>query len=235
MVIEFLIMYRYIMCIPGRFQLFFDNPKKLLLILMAFIAIGCVPTFVVGLDLTVTNITEFLTQEAPVLTQLSFGPNVGAFHRNLFVQILGIIWMSMLIAKIAINKCICIVLYRNVQNLRASVLKTTYQMQKMLFLSVLVEDIISDLTTSLPLAIVGIILSFPIPYASHCTYILFILMSFHTFCTVLAQCYFIRPFRKCISSILSSVRKFICRDINIFNSNNAIWAIRSSTENRVTA
>jgi hypothetical protein len=91
-------------------------------------------------------------------------------------------------------------LYRNVQNLRASVLKTTYQMQKMLFLSVLVEDIITDLTTSLPLAIVSIILSFPIPYASHCTYIFFILMSFHTCCTVLAQCYFIRPFRKCIST-----------------------------------
>ena len=116
-------------------------------------------------------------------------------------------------------------MYYAIEKLKTSMLNSTHQLQKLLHLSVVIEASIIGITMTVPLSFVGIMIIFPIPYGSYIVYIAFILMSFQTSLSALAQFYFIKPFKKCAMDVVQRVLKiFFCKKLN--NSN--VWVVKFS-------
>ena len=80
--------------------------------------------------------------------------------------------------------------------MKTQVSPNTHRLQKMLFISCLMEHFINVALIAFPLLIVALVIIFPVPFGSYFFYVNFITMSFQTTISTISHLYFIRPFRK---------------------------------------
>ena len=201
-------MYRFANCIPGRLQNFMEDRKNLLLLVVLCFLVGCVPILLVFVDFQTNNLDEFLIEEAPALLQLTFDENTVTIHRSPFFILLTAASLLTLIVGSMITLYIFIHMDRAIKQLKIKVTQHTYHLQRMLYLSVIIETLITDLTFVLPLGIFAIMIIFSIPYGSYVTHVSFIFIGFYTSLSVIAHVYFIKPFRKCAQNVFNVVVRF---------------------------
>uniref|UniRef100_A0A914CFK7 G protein-coupled receptor n=1 Tax=Acrobeloides nanus TaxID=290746 RepID=A0A914CFK7_9BILA len=203
--VSLLNMYRFAKCIPGRLQNFMVDRKKLLVLVILCFFIGFAPIVLVFVDFQTNNLGEFLIEESPALLQLSFDENTVAIHRSpFFIMVMAAFLLTFIVGNM-VSLYIFIHMDRAIKQLKIEVTQDTYRLQRMLYLSVVIESLITVLTIVLPLEIFAIVIIFSIPYGSYVTHVLLIFMGFYTSLSAIAHFYFIKPFRKCALNVFNIV------------------------------
>jgi hypothetical protein len=126
----------------------------------------------------------------------------------------------------ATGTTICIYMYFAIKMMKKKLTKDTYRLQKVLHLSVVLEFGLCTISMALPLTLVVVLLAFPIPYGSCFIYTFFMLASFQTSLSTIAQCYFIRPFRRCVKNILLRAFKVCFKEGT--QTTIVVWATKNS-------
>lgn len=106
---------------------------------------------------------------------------------------------------------VCVYMYKAIKEMRTTVSTDTHRLQTILHLSVVIEFTLCVITMSFPIMISAFMVIFSIPYGSHVVCITLILMSFQTIFSASAQCYFIRPFKKCAQQMIFFLLKKLCK------------------------
>jgi hypothetical protein len=101
--------------------------------------------------------------------------------------------------------------------MESQVSEHVHRLQRMMFISVLIEAFAFQLFIAWPLIIAFLIAMLSIPYGSYFAYILFIAMSFQTTISVITQFYFIRPFREAAKKLLFKFCFLQSNSINIMS------------------
>jgi hypothetical protein len=145
---------------------------------------------------------DYIENEASVLKEVSFGSNVAYIPRNLKFKI--IVWplIGLLIAGIISPIYYLVAMSREMRKMKAILSETTHRLQRMLFISTLLEHIVNSVMIAIPLLFLLFVLVFPIPYGTHVAYSMCTTMSFQTLMSAIFQCYFIKPFRKGVQTLI---------------------------------
>lgn len=165
---------------------------------------------------------QFLSEEAPGLQNFSFPyKKINGAKRTVSIQIMIAVHMILLVGGQGIGAYILINMRGAIEKLKANMTTRTHQLQKLIFVSVVMECMIVASTMTIPLTISGIMLIFPVPYGHFVCNIVFIFMSFQTTCGTVAQFYFIKPFRSSAKRVFFGILNF-CQKVRL-NRINA-WA-----------
>uniref|UniRef100_A0A914D787 G protein-coupled receptor n=1 Tax=Acrobeloides nanus TaxID=290746 RepID=A0A914D787_9BILA len=167
-------MYRFANCIPGRLQNFMEDRKNLLVLVVLCFFVGFAPIALVFVDFQTNNLDEFLIEEAPALLQLPFDENTVTIHRSPFFILLTAASLLTLIVGNMVTLYIFIHMDRAIKQMKIEITQHTHHLQRMLYLSVVIETLITALTITLPLEIFAILIIFSIPYGSYVTNVLII-------------------------------------------------------------
>ena len=128
--------------------------------------------------------------------------NVTYIPRGIKLYIVAGALALLLIFGCAIDCFYCYQMDYGIRKMKSQVTENVHRLQRMMFISALVETVVNQLFIAWPLFIVDIMIMFPIPYGSYCCCILFTTMSFQTTISAISQCYFIRPFREAAKKII---------------------------------
>ena len=85
---------------------------------------------------------------------------------------------------------------QGIKKMKSQVSEDVHRLQRMMFISVLIEAIAFQLFIAWPAIITFLLAMLSIPYGSYSAYILLTAMSFQTTISAITQFYFIRPFRE---------------------------------------
>ena len=146
--------------------------------------------------------SEYIAKDAPSLKEIEFGSNVAYIPRNLKMQLL--IWplITLLVICVSSNTFQIIFMYGGVRKMKKILTGATHRLQRLFFVSTLLEHVVCVTLINYPLVIVIAMIAFPIPYGNYVFYIMLTTMSFQTFISVILQCYFITPFRNGVKDLI---------------------------------
>ena len=130
-----------------------------------------------------------------------------------------------------IGTTICAYMYFAIRRMKNRFSKETYRLQKILHLSVVLEFGICTVLLAMPLNITATLVAFPTPYGSHVAYVCCVVASSQTMFSTVAQCYFIRPFRKCAKETFWVVFKPFWRN----SERNVVWTTQQSIGSKTVA
>lgn len=143
-----------------------------------------------------------IEEDAPILYQLPFKSKLVGAHINLMAAIILIILLIFLISGQVFIAYLCVQMHFSVKQMQSNLTQATHNLQKTLYISVVIETIIGVITTSIPLTIAIFITVFPFPYASYVATVILMLVEFQITLSTISQCYFIKPFRKAVLNLL---------------------------------